>query len=74
MGRRTPINVEVEIRNQDEVERMIKKFNRKVKKSGVLDQVRDRRYYEKPSIEKNRIKRKKRRVLELERLKRKKNK
>ena len=74
MGRRTPINVEIEIYNQDELERMIKKFSRKVKKCGILDEVRDRRYFEKPSSKKNRRNRKKKRVLEIEALKRKKGK
>jgi len=74
MGRRTPINVEIEIYSQDELERMIKKFSRKVKKCGILDEVRDRRYFEKPSSKKNRRNRKKKRVLEIEALKRKKGK
>lgn len=34
------------------VERMIRKFIRKTKKEGVLDEVRERRYYKKPSIKK----------------------
>lgn len=74
MGRRTPINVEIEIYSQDELERMIKKFSRKVKKCGILDEVRDRRYFEKPSSKKNRRNRKIKRVLEIEAVKRKKGK
>ena len=30
-------------------ERMIRRFNKKVKKSGILDEIRERKYYEKPS-------------------------
>ena len=30
-------------------ERMIRRFNKKVKKSGILEEVRDRRFHEKPS-------------------------
>ena len=49
MGRRTPVNVEVKIHDQDQVERMIKKFTRKVKKSGILEEVRERRFFKKKS-------------------------
>ena len=50
MCRRTPVHVEVYVRDQEQIERMIKKFSRKVKKSGILDEVRERRYYTKPSV------------------------
>ena len=36
MGRRTPVHVEIVIHDQSQVERMIKKFTRKCKKSGLL--------------------------------------
>ena len=49
MGRRTPVHVEIRIRDQEQVERMIKKFSRKVKKCGILEEVRERRYFTKPS-------------------------
>ena len=52
-----PINVEVEIYHPDQTGRMVKKFNRKVKKSGILEELRERRYYTKPSV-KRRLKRK----------------
>jgi ribosomal protein S21 len=55
MGRRTPVHVEIQIRDQEQVERMIKKFSRKVKKCGILDEVRERRYFTKKS-EKRRMK------------------
>ena len=65
MGRRTPVNVEVKIFDQDQVGRMIKKFTRKVKKSGLLDELRERRFYTKKSV-KRRLKRKnKKRVSQL---------
>ena len=57
MGRRTPVHVEVVIYDQTQVERMIKKFSRKVKKSGLLENLRERRFYTKKSV-KNRLKRK----------------
>lgn len=49
MGRRTPVHVEIHIRNQEQVESMIKKFSRNVKKSGILEEVKERRYFTKKS-------------------------
>lgn len=72
MGRRTPVNVEVEIYNQDLVEKMIKKFSRKVKKCGILEEVRDRRYYEKPSVKRRKQKMNRKRKNRIENEKRKK--
>ena len=57
-----PINLEITIRHPDQTERMIKKFNRKIKKSGLLDEVRERRYFTKKSV-KRRLKRLKRKRL-----------
>jgi ribosomal protein S21 len=50
-----PVHVEVngEECNFD-IEVMIKKFNKKVKKSGLMQMVRDRRYYEKDSVKERR--------------------
>lgn len=49
MGRRTPVHVEVKIHDQSQVERMIKKFTRKCKKSGLFDELNERRYFKKKS-------------------------
>lgn len=49
MGRRTPVHVEVKIHDQSQVERMIKKFTRKCKKSGLFDELKERRYFKKKS-------------------------
>jgi|TARA_R100001510_G_C7628016_1_gene187483 ribosomal protein S21 len=57
-----PVNVEVVIHDQNQVERMIKKFSRKVKKSGLLEELKDRRYFTKKSV-KRRLKRLKRKRL-----------
>ena len=57
-----PVNVEVVIHDQKQVERMIKKFSRKVKKSGLLEELKDRRYFTKKSV-KRRLKRLKRKRL-----------
>ena len=60
MGR--PVHVEVSL---DDVggnpRRLIKKFIKKVKKSKILDIVREKRYYEKPSSKRRRELLKKRR-------------
>ena len=54
-------NVEVVARGNLPGEVLIKKFNRAVKKSGIIQEVRERRYYQKPSDvkRKERIRRKK---------------
>jgi len=57
--RRKPYNFEIEIRYPDQTDRMIKKFIKKTKKEGLIDELRERRYYTKPSDAK-RLKRKKR--------------
>jgi small subunit ribosomal protein S21 len=63
MGRRTPVNIEVIIRHPDQTARMIKKFTKKVKKSGLFDELKSKEYYEKPSDKKRREKKKRKRVL-----------
>jgi len=47
-----PMNLEIVIRYPDETERMIKKFIRKSKKLGIIDECKSRRYYTKPSVKK----------------------
>ncbi len=56
MGRRTPVNAEVTSREGPPAV-MIKKFKKKVKKSGILELVKERRYYTKKSV-KRRLKKK----------------
>ena len=54
-----PAHVSVTPRKNEHPERLIKRFIRKVKKERVIEQVRERRFYEKPSVKrrKNRIQR-----------------
>ena len=47
-----PVNLEVTIRYPDETEKMIKKFIRKAKKLGIIEECKNRRYYTKPSVKK----------------------
>ena len=42
-------NISVRPRRRETAERMIKRFIKKCKKDGILQEVRDRRYYKKPS-------------------------
>ena len=54
------VNFEVSLREvKGDANRLIKRFVKKTKKSGLLEEVRERRFYEKPS-DKKRRKRKKR--------------
>jgi small subunit ribosomal protein S21 len=50
------VNVVITPRKNESPERMIRRFTKKVKKEGILEEVRDRAYYVKPS-EKRRKKR-----------------
>ena len=55
------VNVEVIARGNMSSEALIKKFSRAVEKSGIIQEIRERRYYQKPSDvkRKERIRRKK---------------
>ena len=66
MGKRTPVHVDIYVRDQDQFERMVKKFTRKVKKCGILDEVRERRYYTKPSVKRRKKKLEKKRLIKKE--------
>ena len=52
----THVNVKVVPKKDEPVERMIKRFMKKVKKERIVEQVKDRRYYEKPSVTKRKAK------------------
>ena len=57
--------VEVTPRGRDEpIERMIKRFSRKVKKERIIERVRERRYYEKPSEVRKKKAKKRKKVLD----------
>ena len=45
-------NYQYNIRKGESVERAVKKFSRKCKKLGIVQEVRDRRHYIKPSMKK----------------------
>lgn len=52
----THVNAKVEQKKDEPFERMLKRFVKKVKKERVIEQVRERRYYEKPSVTKRKAK------------------
>jgi len=60
------INVEVYVRRGDSIDRAIRRFNKKVKKSGVLEDFIKRKFYEKPSVVRNRRNRLRKRIIEKE--------
>ena len=45
-------NLVVRPRRNESTERMIKRFNKKVKKMGIIDEIKERRHYIKPSEQK----------------------
>ena len=59
-----PVHVEVTPRKNESQERMIKRFIKKVKKEGIIDEFRDRRYYKKPTVAKAEEKRNRKRLIE----------
>jgi small subunit ribosomal protein S21 len=61
-----PINVEIYVRRGDSVDRAIRRFNKKVKKLGILEDFIKRRFYEKPSATRNRRNRLRKRIIEKE--------
>ena len=61
-----PVNVEVTLRPGEHPERMIKRFIRKVKKSGLMEEYRNRRFYEKRSDKNRRMKQARKRAHERE--------
>jgi small subunit ribosomal protein S21 len=64
------VNVSIKPLRKDSPERMIRRFTRKVKKLGILDEVKKRRYYKKPSeVRREKAIRRKREIAKLERKK-----
>tara|TARA_R100000008_G_C3551309_1_gene150566 strand:+ start:85 stop:327 length:243 start_codon:yes stop_codon:yes gene_type:complete len=59
-----PYNIKITPRRNDTSEKIIRRFNRKVKKSGILEKVKKRRYYEKPSVVRRKQKIARKRTLE----------
>lgn len=59
-----PKNLEVTLRQcKGDQNRLIKRFIKKFKKSGILDEIKNRRFYEKPSKKRRRKKIQRKRIL-----------
>lgn len=58
------LNVETEVRKGENIERAVKRFMKKVKKEMIIEDVRDKKYYEKPSEVKRRLKKRRKAVLD----------
>jgi small subunit ribosomal protein S21 len=49
-------NYNYKVRKKDDINRVIKRFIKKCKKLGIIDEIRERRHYVKPSEKKRRAK------------------
>ncbi len=50
------VNYSVKVRRKDNIERVIKRFIKKCKKLGIIEEAKDRRYHTKPSEKRRRAK------------------
>jgi|TARA_R110000824_G_scaffold5923_1_gene27046 small subunit ribosomal protein S21 len=50
------VNVETKVKKDEHIDRVLKRFIKKVKKEQILEEFRDRMYYEKPSEKRNKLK------------------
>ena len=57
------VNYSVRVRKKDNIDRVIKRFIKKCKKQGIIDEIKDRRYFKSNSEKKNEIKRKRKRAI-----------
>jgi small subunit ribosomal protein S21 len=72
MSSRTKANVSVKPRRNDHIDKTLRKFNKKVKKLKIIEEVRERRFYMKPS-EKKRLQRKRSEARRLKQLRKRSN-
>lgn len=56
-------NITVKPRRNESQERMVKRFIKKCKKRGIIDEVKERRYFKSNSEKRNEVKRKRKRAL-----------
>jgi small subunit ribosomal protein S21 len=68
------INVEVRSKDKNEsFEKMVRRFIKKSKKEGIVENYKNRMYYEKPSVKRRKERAKKSKLLEKLRIEREKN-
>jgi len=63
MSKRRPVNAQVHLRRDESAEHLIKRFMKKVKNEKIIDEVRDREYFEKPSVVAARKRKRRRNVM-----------
>jgi len=56
-------NVEVVLRRNESTEALIKRFSKKVRREGIIEEAKSRMYYEKPSDKRRRDKARSKRIL-----------
>jgi ribosomal protein S21 len=60
MSRKKPVNVQVSLRQtRGDSNKLIRKFIKKCKKEKIVDEYRERMFYEKPSTKRRRLKKRK---------------
>jgi len=65
MSSKKPIRAEVRAKYPDEpIERMIKRFNKKVKKERIIEMFLEKKSYEKPSDRRRKLQKRRKKVLE----------
>jgi ribosomal protein S21 len=65
MSSKKPIRAEVRAKYSDEpIERMLKRFNKKVKKERIIEIFLEQKRYEKPSDRKRKLQKRRKKVLE----------
>jgi len=57
-------HVTVHARYNEPAERLIKRFSRKVKKEGIIEEIRERRFYKKPSTIRRQKKLRRKRIVQ----------
>ena len=63
MSNKRPVNAQVHLRRDESPESLIKRFMKKVKNEKIIDEVRDREYFEKPSVVNARKRKRRRNVM-----------
>ena len=61
------VNVKVDRKEGENIEKLIRRFAKRVKKEGILEEYREKMYYEKPSDKKRRIKTAQKRIAQKKR-------
>jgi len=58
------INVETYVKKNESIDRTIKRFSKKVKKERIVEDARERKYYEKPSEKRRKIAKRRKNLIE----------